>query len=126
MTKPDWGRLTPTTYVKVWEACVLSVGLEPSSMKFEDDRWWKHKEETRPYITSKSFPTSEVEKNYKALFRDLAANLFEGSHFDVKDINNRQGKGYFTVSLGEFVRWATLNVKWLDLPPELAGLVIDC
>lgn len=125
MTKPDWGRLTPTTYVKVWEACVLSVGLEPSSMEFEDNRWGKHKEETRPYITSKSFPTPEVEKNYKALFRDLVANLFVGNHFHVKNINYLQGKGYCGIRLDEFVRWATLNVEWLDFPPELAALVID-
>ena len=125
MTKPDWGRLGPNTYVKVWEACALSVGLEPSSMKFEDDRWGKRKEETRPYITSKSFPTPEVEKNYKALLRDLVANLFVDNHFRVANINYLQGKGYYGVRLDEFVRWATLNVKWLALPPELAALVLD-
>ena len=125
MTKPDWDRLSPTTYVKVWEACVLAVGLEPSSMNFEDDRWGKHKGETRPYITSKSFPTPEVEKNYKALFKELVANLFEGNHFRVKDINYLQGKGYCGIPLDEFVRWANLNVEWLALPPELTGLILD-
>jgi len=128
MTKLDWNRLGPTTYVKVWEACVLGVGLEPSSMKFEDDRWGKYKAGTGPHIKSESFPNPEIEKDYEALVEALAANLLIGKHFDVSaigDINNPRGKKYFTIPLDEFVRWATLNVEWLDLPPELVGLVKD-
>jgi hypothetical protein len=97
-------------------------------MKFEDDRWGKHKAGTGPHIKSESFPNPEIEKNYNALVEDLAANLLIGKHFDVNaigDINNSRGKKYFTVPLGEFVRWATLNVEWLALPPELAGLILD-
>lgn len=114
--------------VKVWEACVLSVGLEPDSMEFEDERWREHKPRTGPHIESESFPSPEIEKDYKDLVEVLADNLLEGEHFDINeigDINNPRGKKYYTVRLDEFVRWATLKVTWLNLPPELAALVLN-
>lgn len=125
MTNPNWRTWVPMTYVKVWEACVLSVGLEPSSMEFEDDRWGEHKAGTGPHIERESFPNPEIKKDYKDLIKILTANLLNLENFYVGDINNPQGKGYYTVKLDEFVRWATLNVKWLDLPPELAALALN-
>ncbi len=128
MTKPNWRKWVLMKKVKVWEACVLSVGLEPESMEFEDERWNEHKPRTGPHIESESFPSPQIEKDYKDLVEVLVANLLEGEHFDINeigDINNPRGKKYYTVRLDEFVRWATLNVHWLDLPPELAGLILD-
>ena len=125
MTKPNWRTWVPMTYVKVWEACVLAVGLEPSSMEFEDDRWGEHKAGTGPHIESESFPNSEIEKDYKDLIKILTANLLNLKNFYIGEINNPRGKGYYTIRLDEFVSWATLEVKWLNLPPELAGLVKD-
>ena len=109
--------------MKVWEACVLSVGLEPSTMDFERESWM-YQEGTGPHIESESFPNPEVENIYKDLVDALADNLFDGKYFSPAAITTR-GKGYCGVRLDEFARWATLNVKWLALPPELAALVID-
>ncbi len=109
--------------VKVWEACVLSIGLEPKTMEFERESWM-YAEGTGPHITSESFPSRESEQKYKDLVDVLAANLLVREHFSPAAMTTR-GKGYCGVRLDEFVRWATLKVKWLDLPPELAGLVKD-
>jgi hypothetical protein len=123
MTKPNWRRWLLRKEVKVWEACVLSVGLEPSSMKFERESWM-YQQGTGPHIESESFPNSEVENVYKDLVDALASNLFDTEHFSAAAIN-MTGKGYCGVRLDEFVKWATLKVEWLDLPPELAALVLN-
>lgn len=109
--------------MKVWEACVLSLGLEPSSMKFERESWM-YQQGTGPHIESESFPNPKVEKDYEDLVDALTANLFEREYFSPAAITT-VGKGYCGVRLDEFVRWATLNVEWLDLPPELAGHVLN-
>jgi hypothetical protein len=123
MTKPNWCKWVLMPEVKVWEACVLSIGLEPKTMEFERESWM-YAEGTGPHITSESFPSRESEQKYKDLVDVLAANLLVREHFSPAAMTTR-GKGYCGVRLDEFVRWATLKVKWLDLPPELAGLVKD-
>ncbi len=123
MTKPNWRRWLLRKEVKVWEACVLSVGLEPSSMKFERESWM-YQQGTGPHIESESFPNSEVENVYKDLVDALADNLFDIEYFSPAAITT-EGKGYCGVRLDEFARWATLRVEWLDLPPELAALVSE-
>ena len=121
MTKPNWRRWLLRKEVKVWEACVLSVGLEPSSMKGERESWM-YQQGTGPHIESESFPNPEVENIYKDLVDALADNLFDIEYFSPAAITT-EGKGYCGVRLDEFARWATLKVEWLDLPPELAALV---
>jgi len=123
MEKPNWRTWRSTPKVEVWQACVLAVGLEPSSMKREDLGWMADNREG-PYITSKSFPNTEIEKDYKDLFHVLTANLFEHKPFNVLAIP-RRGRGFCTIRLDVFVAWATLKVDWLKLPPELARLVLD-
>ena len=123
MTKPNWCKWVLMPEVKVWEACVLSIGLEPKTMEFERESWM-YAEGTGPHITSESFPSRESEQKYKDLVDVLAANLLVREHFSPAATTTR-GKGYCGVRLDEFVRWATLKVKWLDLPPELAGLILD-
>lgn len=123
MTKPNWCKWVLMPEVKVWEACVLSIGLEPKTMEFERESWM-YAEGTGPHITSESFPSRESEQKYKDLVDVLAANLLVREHFSPAAVTTR-GKGYCGVRLDEFVRWATLKVKWLDLPPELAALAID-
>jgi hypothetical protein len=56
MTKPNWRKWVLMRKVKVWEACVLSVGLEPDSMEFEDERWREHKRERGHILKARVFP----------------------------------------------------------------------
>lgn len=110
--------------VKVWEACVLSIGLEPESMKGEDFGWMDDNGKG-PYFTSESFPNPEAEKKYKGRLKVLGANLSDRDYFSAGVIAYGKGAGLCSVRLDEFARWATSKAKWLDLPPELAGLVLD-
>jgi len=109
--------------VKVWQACVLSIGLEPSTMDFERESWM-YQEGTGPHIESDSFPNPETEQQYKDLVEILSKNLFDREHFSTR-VTSGKGAGYNSIRLDEFASWATLKVKWLDLPPELAGLILD-
>jgi hypothetical protein len=123
MTKPNWRVWLLMPDVKVWQACVLSIGLEPESMEPEDFNWMDDNGKG-PYFTSESFPNSEAEKKYNDCLKALGANLFDREYFSAGVINGN-GAGLCSVRLNEFARWATLKAPWLDLPPELAGLVLD-
>jgi len=124
MTKPNWSDWLLTPDVKVWEACVLSIGLEPESMEREDFGWMDDNG-TGPYFTSESFPNSEAEKKYKNRLKVLGRNLSDRKYFSAGVIAYGKGAGLCSVRLDEFASWAASKAKWLDLPPELAGLVLD-
>jgi len=125
MTKPNWRVwLSNKKKVKVWEACVLSIGLEPKSMKGEDFGWMDDNG-TGPYFTRESFPNPEAKKDYQDLVEILSENLFDREYFSAGDIILGKGAAFHSVRLDEFASWATSKAKWLDLPPELAGLVLD-
>ena len=124
MTKPNWSDWLLMPDVKVWEACVLSIGLEPESMKGEDFGWMDDNG-TGPYFTRESFPNPEAEKKYKSRLKVLGRNLSDRNYFSAGVIAYGKGAGLCSVRLDEFASWATSKAKWLDLPPELAALVID-
>ena len=123
MTKPNWRKWLLMPDVKVWQACVLSIGLEPSTMDFERESWM-YPEGTGPHIESENFPNPETEQQYKDLVEILSANLFDKEYFSAS-VTSGNGAGYNSIRLDEFATWATSEVKWLDLPQELAGLVIN-
>jgi hypothetical protein len=123
MTKPNWRVWLLMPDVKVWQACVLSIGLEPSAMDFERELWM-YPEGTGPHIESESFPNPETEQQYKDLVEILSANLFDREYFSTS-VTSGNGAGYNFIRLDEFATWATSKAKWLDLPPELAGLVAN-
>lgn len=124
MTKPNWCVWLSRKKVKVWQACVLSIGLEPASMEPEDFGGMDGNG-TGPYFTSESFPNPEAKKEYQDLVEILSENLFDREYFSAGDIILGKGAGLCSVRLDEFAKWATSKAKWLDLPPELAGLVIN-
>lgn len=124
MTKPNWSVWLLMPDVKVWEACALSIGIEPSSMEGEEFHWMDDSG-TGPKFTSETFPNHEVENKYKDRLKLLGANLTDRDYFSAGVIAYGKGAGLCSVRLDEFANWATSKAKWLDLPPELARLVFN-
>ena len=120
MDKPNWRKWRLMPDVKVWEACVLSVGLEPSKMHAEDFGWMDDRG-NGPYLASECFPNVEIKEEYQSRFEALSANLFNREYFSAGEINGN-GRGFCSIRLDEFADWAISTAEWLDLPPELASM----
>lgn len=116
--KPNWKEWKYTPQVRVWEACSLSLDIEPNSIKKHQLSWM-----TGPGIDQlfedESFQSEDEKKEFKSRQRILLNNLnskenplwFSPNH-------NRPNLG--EVSLPEFASWCP-SVEW-PIPKELAAL----
>jgi hypothetical protein len=106
--KPDWSEWAAVPRVTVWEACALSVDIDPHSMTANPDGWMAS--ESAPFFDRESFPCEEVMKEFKKRERVLIANVADDS-FSPPVINMGSPKLH-KVRLDEFARWAVTKVKW--------------
>jgi hypothetical protein len=116
--KPNWKEWKHMPEVQVWQACALSLDIEPSSIK-----WYPRSWETGPYsdqlFEDESFQSENEKKEFKSRQRILLNNLNskENSLWFSPNLN-RPNLG--EVSLPEFAAWCS-SVEW-SIPEELATL----
>ncbi len=116
--KPDWKEWKYTPQARVWQACALSLDIEPYSIKPNPISW-----QTGPYadqlFEDESFQSENEKKEFKSRQRILLNNLNSKENSLWFSPNpNRPNLG--EVSLPEFAAWCS-SVEW-PIPEELAAL----
>jgi hypothetical protein len=117
---PNWKEWKHTPEVRGWQACALSLGIDPHSMKHSDSGWmagpWHD-----PLFAPESFPSEDAKAEFELRRRLLLANLSNSAFFSPGFLNTST-PGNHGVRLSEFAAWAASEMKWDDLPPELAAM----
>lgn len=99
---PDWEFWRDMPEVELWQACALSLNLDPDPLTPSDDGMGMGGES---YFKARSFPNEEAWEKFNKRLRLLEANMQRP-----------------TVRLADFVTWASsLSTPW-DMPPELVAL----
>ncbi len=116
--KPDWKEWKYTPQVRVWQACALSLDIEPYSINFYPLSW-----KTGPYadqlFEDESFQSENEKKEFKSRMRILLNNLNSKENpLSFSPNPNRPNLG--EVNLSEFASWCS-SVEW-SIPQELAAL----
>ena len=112
------GKHTPE--VRVWQACALSLGIEPRSMQASRDGWMGGSD-NGPCFEPESFPNQDAEEEFGVRQRVLCANLSNREFFSPGVISMTK-PGNHWVRLSEFSEWAVSEVGWENLPPELVAM----
>jgi len=116
--KPNWKEWKCTPLVRVWQACALSLDVEPYSINVYPLSW-----QTGPYadqlFEDESFQSENEKKEFKSRQRILLNNLNSKENSLWFSPNpNRPNLG--EVSLSEFAAWCS-SVEW-PIPQELETL----
>jgi hypothetical protein len=115
---PDWSEWLSVPRVKVWQACALSLDIEPNGMNASAHGWMAP--EGAPFFDEENFPSPEVMKDFEKRARVLLANIANDS-FSAPVLNMASPK-LDQLRLDEFVRWAVSKVTW-TIPEPLKGLL---
>lgn len=126
MNRPDWREWKHTPDVTVWQACALSLDIDPYIMLMAvDQRLMNAYPEKGPFFLSNVFPSRDMEKEYLLRVRLLSANLPNYALFPTRyrdRWNKSRREGNSLVRLSEFASWAVSVVEWEGLPPQLVEL----
>jgi hypothetical protein len=109
----DWNFWRHMLQVGAWQACALSVNIDPDSM--EPDMSGGN----GPHFGEESFPNNTIKVEYEKRLRLLKGYLSDSSFFSpsTQHMGNPNLRG---VKLAEFATWA-LSFGW-KLPPELKSM----
>lgn len=105
----DWDFWCAMPSVKTWEACALSISIDPDKLQHEPNARLAGPGKG-PLFLLTSFPTKAAEEKFSKRLRLLTANRSDSSKFSHGTPDE--------VRLDEFVAWAK-SVNWL-LPSRLA------
>lgn len=115
----DWRYWRISPEIQQWEACALSIGLNPESMRKHPQAWMAGPG-AGPIFTDASFPNREVETEFKKRQRLLEASVFTSGFFPTVRGLVMGARWKATIRLDEFATW--LAHVGLDAPPELCVL----
>ena len=121
--KPRWNEWNNTPNVTQWQACALSLGIEPNAIRTNNSSLGG----TALFaFKESSFPDTATKDEFELRQRVLWANLNDPNR-DVKNFPSAKihyaNPSVSTVALAEFAAWAVSVVKWEGMPPELLALV---
>lgn len=115
---PNWREWSHMPKVEVWQACALSLNINPYWLKGRSS--YQIEPGKGPCFSERSFPSAIAHNEFSLRQRLLIANLPDNEEwFDFyypSAITNSE------VRLSEFATWAVSRMKWPDLPPELVAL----
>ena len=117
-TPINWKYWKHMPEVKQWEACALSLGINPDRLEPHPQGWMKGP--GAPIFMGRGFPSKAVENDFNNRTRLLEACVFKSPCF--KSINGLtiDARHKATIALSEFVDWCA-SVE-LDIPAELTAL----
>lgn len=118
MSPPDWDEWLSLKDVLLWQACALSLNLDPLSMNFHPQAWMTGPG-SDPIFEEDTFPSEEKRALFYKRLR-VAKSNFGGasSSTGTSDIGYYDVRG-MCVRLSEFVTWAlALPTPW-DMPEDL-------
>lgn len=105
---PDWSFWLHMPDVELWQACALSIGIDPDKMKVEPNSWLAGPgTDHGPFFTLTSFPSKAVEDDFNKRLR--LAKAHHGASARKR------------VPLSMFVTWALPVPLFKDMPDELTA-----
>lgn len=117
---PDWEFWARLPCVRVWEACALSLNIDPDSMQHSPGGWMAGPGHG-PIFEARSFPSREAEEQFSKRRRLLTQSIGNPAHFRLHSIIMGD-PARCEIYLSEFSAWAMSEMKWDGLPPELVAL----
>jgi hypothetical protein len=119
-TQPDWGHWRHMPEVELWQACALTLNLEPDDLTFSRNDWMAGPGDHGPFIEAECFRDEEQQRTFQKRLRLLKANRHLREHFSPGTLNMAEShRG--GVRLAELAAWAT-GIGW-SLPAPLLALV---
>ena len=115
----DWQFWRHMPETKQWEACALSLNINPDNMAHHPQGWMAGPG-SGPMFTAASFPSGPVQSEFDKRLRLLGASLFKSPHFTAVNNLVMGDRHLATLQLSEFAAWA-LSVE-LVIPPELNAM----
>lgn len=116
----NWREWRHTPEVKVWQACALSLGIDPHSMT-KSQHGWMAGNGLGPIFNVESFPDVSAREEFELRERLLLANL-TNCHYFTNGSLTEEAPGNNTVRLDEFANWAVINMEWDGLPSEMVSM----
>lgn len=116
----DWRYWRHMPEIRQWEACALSLNINPDNMKHHPQAWMAGPG-SGPIFTDASFPNKAVQIEFDKRVRLLGASLFSSGYFTAVNNLVMGGRHLATVNLREFAAWA-LHVEFDGMPPELVAM----
>lgn len=104
----------------LWEACALSLNINPSNMTRHPNDWMDGSE-SGPIFTDSSFPDMKTQSIFYGRLRLLGENYGNSQYFTDVDNLYAGGANYSAVSPRNFAAWG-LDFDFNDMPPELITL----
>jgi hypothetical protein len=123
MSAPDWGLWLSMRAVQVWQACALSLDMDPARIHMDPDGWMVL---DAPYrmirmpLQPGTFPPESQEAVFDKRLRLLSSHVDDPSHFQV--VPGDHAGIERKIMLQEFANWVVNVAHWEGLPPELAGI----
>lgn len=114
--RPDWREWSHTPNVRGWQACALSLDIDPHSICVAGDDWMVSPG-SGPIFERESFPDEETGAKFDLRMRVLVANLGSDRFSEHRTAVDLRRPGNSFVGLDEFSSWAR-SIGW-DIPPEL-------
>ena len=116
---PDWDFWRAMRKVKEWQACALSLNIDPDSLK-PHPQGWMAGPGNGPIFVSESFPSSDVEGTFEKRRRILRSNRWDREIFTLP-MQPHSCLAPDEVLLSEFAAFGA-SISWGDMPPELAAI----
>jgi hypothetical protein len=105
--------------VKEWQACALSLNIDPDSLK-PHPQGWMAGPGAGLFFTSDSFPSNDVEEKFEKRRRILRSNRWDRTIFTVP-MQSGSCLAPDEVLLSEFAAWG-ISIGWNDMPRELIAI----
>ena len=118
--RPKWDEWQHTPNVRLFEACALSIDIDPRSMTSTGNDWMIGYPTLSTYA-AKCFPNQDKADEYHLRQRVLWANVPNSELFPSAVVHPKN-PSVSTTSLKEFAAWAVSVVKWEHMPPELVAM----
>jgi hypothetical protein len=114
----DWHFWRNMPEVKQWQACALSLNINPDEMKRHRESWMAGADKDS-FFTQNSFPSDTAKGDFEKRLRLLRSNLSNAQYFNIADIEYWPVQ-HLEVKLSEFSRWC--KGIGLDIPVELSEM----
>lgn len=118
ITEIDWRYWRVMPEVTQWEACALSLNINPEKMRHHPDAWMNGP--GAPIFTNAGFRSAEISEEFKKRRRLLEASVFTSGFFPTVRGLVMGARWKATIRLDEFATW--MAHVGLDMPPELCAL----
>lgn len=114
----DWHYWQNMQEVALWQACLLSLNMNPDAMQYSKHSWMMGPYDG-PHFELKSFPSDQDLDNYRKRLNLLKSNLPNREHFSPGKVN-MESSNSSGVKLPEFAAW--IKGIGLSIPDELEAI----